>query len=124
MNLTKESFEVEISNSITEWEMNYLGCESVSVQVDILRDMIIVTLEGVLTPAEYTLCDTKEGMLSVKKIRSKLIESGIDDIKEIISKITGEKVKSFHTDICSHTGERVMVFKLLNNLEKNSNIRK
>ena len=120
---TKGSFELEIRNSITEWEKNYLGCESVSVKVDIIRDMIIVNLQGVLTPAEYKVCETKEGMLTVKKTRSKLVESGIDDFKEIISTITGEKVKSFQTDISSRTGERVMVFKLLNNIEKNSNIK-
>lgn len=124
MKISKGSFETEISNSITEWEKNYLGCESVSVKVDILRDMIIVSLEGVLTPAEYNVCETEEGMLTVKKTRSKLVESGIEDFKVIISNITGEKVKSFHTDISSRTGERVMVFKLVNNLEKNSNTKK
>ncbi|MEB1809854.1 MAG: DUF2294 domain-containing protein [Bacillaceae bacterium] len=118
MKISKEYYESEISNLITEWEKNYLGCESVTVKVDILRDMIIVTLQGVLTPAEYNVCETKEGMLTVKNTRSKLVESGIEDFKKNISTITGEKVKSFHTDLCSRTGERVMVFKLLNNIEK------
>ena len=46
--------------------------------------MIIVNLQGILTPAEYTVCETKDGMLTIKKNRSELVESGIEDLKEII----------------------------------------
>ncbi len=63
----------------------------ISVKTDILRDMIIVNLQGILTPAEYTVCETKDGMLTIKKNRSELVESGIDDLKEIILELIGEK---------------------------------
>ncbi|RSD29542.1 DUF2294 domain-containing protein [Mesobacillus subterraneus] len=118
MRKTKGAFESDISKAITQWEKDYLGRGSVSVKSDILRDMIIVSLQGVLTPAEYSVCETKEGMLTIKKTRSELVESGLENLKEIIFTISGEKVKSFHTDISSRTGERVMVFKLYNDLEK------
>ena len=118
MNKSKGFIEAEISKAITQWEKEFLGRGSLSVKTDILRDMIIVNLQGILTPAEYLVCETKEGMLSIKRIRSDLIESGIEDLKEIILTITGEEVKSFFTDISTRTGERVMVFKLFNNLEK------
>jgi len=116
MNKSKGFIEAEISKAITQWEKDYLGRGSVSVKTDILRDMIIVSLQGILTPAEYSVCETKEGMLSVKRNRSNLVESGVEDLKEIILNITGEKVKSFYTDISTITGERVMVFKLYNSL--------
>lgn len=115
---SKGSMEAEISKSITQWEKDFLGRGSVSVKTDILRDMIIVTLQGILTPAEYSVCATKDGMLSIKKNRSILVESGIDGLKKIILTITDEEVKSFYTDISTVTGERVMVFKLLHNLEQ------
>ncbi|MBO8178738.1 DUF2294 domain-containing protein [Aeribacillus pallidus] len=118
MNKSKGFIEAEISKAITQWEKEFLGRGSLSVKTDILRDMIIVNLQGILTPAEYSVCETKEGMLSIKRIRSDLVESGIEDLKEIILTITGEEVKSFFTDISTRTGERVMVFKLFNNLEK------
>lgn len=51
MKKSKGSFESEISKSITQWEKDYLGRGSVSVKTDILRDMIIVNLKGILTPA-------------------------------------------------------------------------
>ncbi|OLN23627.1 hypothetical protein BTO30_03400 [Domibacillus antri] len=119
MNKSKGSIESEISKALTQWEKDFLGRGSVSVKTDILRDMIIVTLRGILTPAEYALCETKEGALSIKRMRSDLIESGIDGLKEIIFNLTGEKVKSFHTDISTLSGDRVMVFKLYNDFEKN-----
>ncbi len=114
---SKGSVESEISKALTQWEKDYLGRGSVSVKTDILRDMIIVNLKGVLTPAELTLCKTKEGMISIKRTRSDLVESGIEGLKEIVQNITGEEIKSFHTDISTVTGERVMVFKLYDSFE-------
>lgn len=114
---SKGTVEAEISKALTQWEKDYLGRGSVSVKSDILRDMIIVTLKGILTPAEYSLCETKEGVLSIKKIRCDLVESGIEHLKDIISTITAEQVKSFHTDISTKTGERIMIFKLNSDLE-------
>jgi uncharacterized protein YbcI len=115
---SKGSIESEISKALTQWEKDYLGRGSVSVKTDILRDMIIVNLMGVLSPAELTICGTKEGMISIKRIRSDLVESGIEGLKDIIRNITGEETKSFYTDISTVTGERVMVFKLCNNFEE------
>lgn len=118
MNKSKGFIESEISKALTQWEKEFLGRGSVSVKTDILRDMIIVSLNGILTPAEYNLCATKEGMISVKRNRCDLVESGNEDLKRIIHHITGEKVKTFHTDISTRTGERVMVFRLHNDYEK------
>ncbi|MFD2680077.1 DUF2294 domain-containing protein [Bacillus seohaeanensis] len=118
MKKSKGSIESEISKAITQWEKDYLGRGSISCKTDILRDMVIVNLQGILTPAEYTVCETKDGMLTIKKTRSELVESGVENLKDIVLTVTGEKVKSFHTDISSRTGERLMVFKLFNDLEK------
>lgn len=112
MDKSKGTLEAEISRALTQWEKNYLGRGSVSVKSDILRDMIIVNLHGILTPAEYSVCQDKEGLLSVKEHRNSLVESGLEELKEIIWTITGQEVVNFHTDISTRTGDRVMVFKL------------
>lgn len=117
-NKSKGMVESEISRALTQWEKDYLGRGSLTVKSDILRDMIIVTLRGILTPAEYSLCSDKEGVLSIKRNRTSLVESGIKDLREIILDITGLEVVSFHTDISTRTGERVMVFRLSSDLEK------
>ncbi|MBM7707332.1 DUF2294 domain-containing protein [Chryseomicrobium sp. FSL W7-1435] len=116
--MTKGQIEAEISKALSQWEKDFLGRGSVTVKTDILRDMVIVVLKGVLTPAEYKLSETTEGLLSIKQIRSHLVESGRDKLDEIIRDKTGEEVMIFHTDISTRTGERIMVFKLSCNLEE------
>ena len=118
MDKSKGTLEAEISKALTQWEKSYLGRGSLSVKSDILRDMIIVTLHRVLTPAEYALCKDKEGLLSIKKLRNSLVESGSEELKNIIFSLTGLEVIGLHTDISTKTGERVMVFKLSGDLEK------
>jgi uncharacterized protein YbcI len=114
---TKGTLEAEISKALTQWEKNYLGRGSVSVKSDIVRDMVIVVLRGILTPAEYSVCKDKEGLLSVKMNRNSLVESGLEELKEIILAVTDEEVVSFYTDLSTNTGERVMVFKLSSDLQ-------
>lgn len=117
MEKTKGCIESEISKALTHWEKSYLGRGSVSVKSDILRDMVIVVLRGILTPAEYSVCKNNEGLLSVKEHRNSLVESGLEELKEIILTITGEEVRSFHTDLSTRTGERVILFKLSGDLQ-------
>ena len=78
-------------------------------KTDILRDMVIVSLQGILTPAEYRVCKTNEGLLNIKRTRSELVESGEEDLSRIIKDLTGLNVKSFHSDLSTITGERVMI---------------
>lgn len=118
MSKSKGFIESEISKALTSWEKEYLGRGSVSVKTNILNDLIIVTLQGILTRAEYELCKTKEGRTTIKRVRSDLVESGYDLLKEIIFDITEQKVISFHTDISTRTGERLIVFKLPMNYEE------
>ncbi|WP_332633930.1 DUF2294 domain-containing protein [Halalkalibacter flavus] len=118
MNKTKGATESEISKALIQWQKEYLGRGPIAVKTDILRDLVIVILRGILTPAEYALCKDKEGVLLIKKSRTDLIESGIEDLKRLIFNITDEEVVSFHTDVSTKTGERMMTFKLASNLEK------
>lgn len=116
--MTKGQLEAEISRALTQWEKDFLGRGSVTVKTDILRDMVIVILQGILSPAEYKLSETKDGLMSIKKIRSDLVESGRDMLGEIIKEKTGEEVILFHTDLSTKTGERIMIFKLSCDIEK------
>ena len=118
MKKTKGIYESEISKAITQWEKDFLGRGSLSVKTDILRDMVIVSLQGILPPAEYRVCKTNEGLLNIKRTRSELVESGEEDLSRIIKDLTGLNVKSFHSDLSTITGERVMIFKLEDRFDK------
>lgn len=115
---TKGAFEATIAKSLTQWEKDFLGRGSVSVKADILRDMIIITLKGVLTPAEHALAQKEDGRILIKKIRSELVESGRETLDDLIHQLTGLDVISFHTDISTKSGERIIIFKLSDDLEK------
>ncbi|MBY6269598.1 DUF2294 domain-containing protein [Parageobacillus thermoglucosidasius] len=118
MPVSKGEMEDQISRVLTQWEKEYLGRGSVAVKTDIIRNIILIQLKGILTPAEKNLASTKEGLLSIKRIRADLIESGSEQLKEMITRITGKDVISMHTDISTRTGERVIVFLLRDNLEE------
>lgn len=118
LEIRKSVLESEISKALTQWEKEYLGRGSVNVKTDIVRNMIIVTLKGILTPAETELAKEQHGVLDIKKMRASLIEKGNYQLKNIIHNMTNETIESFHTDISVHRGERIIVFMLKGNLEK------
>ena len=115
--MTTGKLEDRISKALTQWEKEYLGRGSVLVKTDVLRNMVIVVLKGILTPAEKKLAESHEGLIIVKRMRSDLVESGGEQLKNLMNEITGVEVESFFTDISTRTGERVMIFTLTNALE-------
>lgn len=115
---SKGEMEDKISRALTQWEKEYLGRGPLSVKTDIVRNMIIVLLQGILTPAEKNIAKNPEGLLSIKKLRADLIESGNHQLKEMITQLTNTKVTGIHTDVSTKTGERIIVFMLAANLEE------
>ncbi len=114
---TKGQIEAKISEAIIKFEKDYMGRGPEETKTDIIGDMILVRLKGVLTLAEKQLAKTAEGIEIVKKTRAKLLEGARIILGDIISNTTGCQVKSLHTDISTKTGERIIIFTLNNNLE-------
>ncbi len=110
--LSKGEIEDSISKALTQWEKEYLGRGPLLVKTDILRNMVVVVLKGILTPAEQQLARTLEGLLSIKRMRADLVASGEPQLRKLVEDATGVGVASFFTDISTRTGERVMVFLL------------
>lgn len=103
---------MELSARITQWEKEYLGRGSLTCKADLLRDMVIVTLQGVLTPAEYDLATKSAGREQLKKYRNNLVETGRAQLEAIVQDVLGRRLVSLHTDISTKTGERLIVFRL------------
>ena len=112
MPLTKGQMEDEITKALIHWELEYLGRGPSGAKTDIVRDMVIVSLVGILSPAEYHLAHNSEGMALIKKLRQQLVEQGRPELESIVQNVTQAKVISLHTDISTKTGERLFVFKL------------
>lgn len=102
--------ETAIRNAIIKFEQEFMGRGPDDVRASIVRDLVVVRLKGVLTPAERQLAKTAEGVDMVKRLRQNLIAQGRDKLCEQVSEITGAKVLGVFTDIDAQLGERVFVF--------------
>jgi uncharacterized protein YbcI len=99
-----------IRNAIIKFEQEFLGRGPEEVKAWIIRDLVVVRLKGVLTPAERQLAKTTEGVEMVKRLRQNLIAQGRDKLCEQVSEITGANILGLFTDIDVQLGDRVFVF--------------
>ncbi|MCG8402223.1 MAG: DUF2294 domain-containing protein [Firmicutes bacterium] len=102
--------EDEITKAMVQWERDYKGRGPQEAKADILRNMVIVSLRGVLSQAERVLSREIEGRALIKKLCQQLVEQGRAELEEIINDITLAKVVSLHTDISTKTGEQIFIF--------------
>ena len=107
---TKSEIEKAIRNAIIKFEQEFMGRGPDDVKTFVVRDLVVVRLKGVLTPAERQLAKTDEGVDMVKRLRQTLIALGRDKLCEQVNKITGAKTLALFTDIDVRIGERVFVF--------------
>jgi len=117
MRKTKGQMEAQIGEALIQFEKEYMGRGPQETKAFILDDIILVRLQGVLTPAEQQLVKNPQGTELIKRIRSNLLEQGRELLAKAIETITGLNVVSLHTDISTKTGERVIIFTLNENLE-------
>ena len=115
---TKGQIEAKISETMIKFEKEFMGRGPEEAKTWIFKDLILVRLRGVLTPAEERLTKTPQGRELIKKVRRELVENARCLLEKIIFDITQVKVKSLHTDISTKSGERIIVFTLEENLEE------
>ena len=109
--------ENQVKNAIIKFEQEFMGRGPDEVKAFIVRDLIVIRLKGVLTPAERQLAKTAEGIEMVKRLRQNLIAQGRDKLMEQMNTITGAKATALFTDIDTQIGERVFVFAMDRDLE-------
>src|SRR4026207_1934772 len=104
--------EKAIRKATTPFKQELMGRGREEVRAFIVKDLVVVRLTGVLTPAERQLAKTPEGIDMVKRLQQNLIALGRDKLCEQVSDITGAKTLALFTDIDVQIGERVFVFTL------------
>ena len=114
---TKGEAETSIRNAIIKFEQEFMGRGPTDVKAYILRDIVLVRLKGVLTPAERQLAKNPDGIEMVKNMRQNLISQGREKLCSQISEITGTEVIGLFTDIDTQIGERMIVFTLAKDLD-------
>ncbi|MCA9960566.1 MAG: DUF2294 domain-containing protein [Chloroflexota bacterium] len=116
--LTKGQAEDEFTKAIVRFEKEYLGRGPLDARTFFIKDMILVRLQGVLTPAEQKLVETSDGRSLIKETRRQLFETSRPLLAEIVASVTGSQLVSLHSDMSTRTGERIIVFTLSDDLDK------
>ena len=115
---TKGEIEGAIRNAIIKFEQEFMGRGPEEVRAFILRDIILIRLKGVLTPAERQLAKSEDGIEMVKRMRQNLIAQGRESLSGQMTDITGARVTGLFTDIDVQSGERMIVFTFERDLEE------
>jgi uncharacterized protein YbcI len=119
--LTKGQVEDLISKTVTQYYVKTLGVGPRQTRSYIVEDMVIIRLQGKLSPIEQKLLESQQGIELVKNIRKALHETTTKSLSELVKKITNYRVISIHSDISTKTGEIVQIYVLNENLENEFN---
>jgi uncharacterized protein YbcI len=106
---TRGQLEDEFTKAIIKFEKEYLGRGPLDARTYFINDMILVRIQGVLTPAEAKLAENRDGQSLVKETRRQLFESSRELLEEIVQDVLARKLISLHTDMSAQTGERIVV---------------
>jgi uncharacterized protein YbcI len=116
--MTKGQIEDTLTKKATKFYLEILGVGPTKTKTYIIDDMIIIRLNGNLSPIEKNLLKGDKGIEVVKDIRRHLHEQNVSEISNIIKEITGQTVISTHRDLSTRTGEIMYVFILEKNYQK------
>jgi CheY-like chemotaxis protein len=113
--LTQQECEAAICDGIVRFQEEYLGWRSQSIQADLIKHLVVVRIQGVLTMAERQLVKSlvpEKGRDLIKMVRRQLLDLAGPMLESMVHEVTGVKVRCMHHDISTVTGEEVVVFSL------------
>jgi uncharacterized protein YbcI len=112
---TQGEIEAAICEGIAHFEQKFMGRGPKDIRANLIGDLLVVRLTGVLTAAEQQLVKSlppEKGRDLLKEVRTQLIETARPVLEAMIEKVTGVKTVSLHHDISTVTGEEVILFAL------------
>lgn len=118
MKKTIGQVEAQFTKAMIKFEKEYLGRGPRDARTYIIDDMILVRLQGILTPAEQKLSENPDNRQLVKETRRQLFESSRPLLEVMVREIMDAEIITLHTDMSSKTGERVVVLTTDVNLQK------
>jgi len=127
--------EAAVCDGISQFQQEFLGRGPRDIHAHLIGSLLVVRLQGVLTPAERQLIaprhepaagpvesdtrtdannghDSGNGRALLKQVRKHMIATGRSRLESIVENAVGVKLVSVHHDISTVTGEEVLVFSL------------
>ena len=111
--LTQAECEATICDGVIRFQQEYLGWKSEQIRVHIIKDLLVVRIQGALTVAERQLgksASPQTGRDLIKQTRKQLLELARPMLESLVHEAAGVKSISMHHDISTVTGEEVILF--------------
>lgn len=99
-----------IAQAASAFEQQRTGRQPRSVSVVLSRDTLVITLHGVLTPAEIMLARSSAGAAQLQEFHRQLFSNASEPMRREIGKITGVEVREAVAEVEPNTGTVVQVF--------------
>jgi uncharacterized protein YbcI len=123
--------EAAVCDGISRFQQEFVGRGPRDIHAHLIGPLLVVRLQGVLTPAERQLVspyhdasansdgggatsasDNGNGRSLLKQVRAHMVATGRPRLREIVEEATGVPLVSVHHDISTLTGEEMIVFSL------------
>jgi uncharacterized protein YbcI len=125
--------EAAVCDGISRFQQEFIGRGPRDIHAHLVGTLLLVRLQGVLTPAERQLIaprdrlpapasdgadaesnhgDHGNGRALLKQVRAHMVANGRPRLEEVVQTATGVRLVSVHHDISTVTGEEVLVFSL------------
>ena len=113
---TQGEIEAAICDGIRRFEQEFMGRGPKDVHAHLLKDLLVIRMQGVLTAAEQHLVKSlpaEHGKNLLKQVRTQLVHTARPLLEAMVKDVTGVNVLSLHHDISTVTGEEVILFTLV-----------
>jgi len=110
---TQGEMEAAICKEIGGLMQEFMGRGPKEIRADIISELVVVRLKGVLSTAETNLAanmPAERGRDLLKSVRTHLVESARRRLQSIVEDATGATGVSMHHDVSTRTAEEVFVF--------------
>jgi len=102
----------QIAHAATSFERQTTGRPPGSVTVVLSEETLVITLRGVLSPAEIALARSPEGSAQLREFHRQLFATASGPLRQAIRRITGVEVCEATAEVDTLTGTVVQVFSL------------
>ena len=125
--------EAAVCDGISRFQQEFIGRGPKDIHAHLIGTLLVVRLQGVLTPAERQLIAPRDesadagtgnsngngnghengnGRSLLKQVRAHMVSTGRGRLESIVEEAVGVKLVSVHHDISTITGEELLVFSL------------
>lgn len=119
--------EAAVCDGVSRFQQEVIGRGPRDIHAHLVGSLVVVRLQGVLTPAERQLvapsgggdshphtngADGGNGRALLKQIRTHVVANGRVRLESLVESVAGVKLVSIHHDISTVTGEELLVFSL------------